>query len=267
MTKKKKAKKNNKKPVVGIFGISGCAGCLLSFLYEENFKEIAKLIDIKSFPLIKEDNYKGKFDYVFVEGTVCFDDDIIKLNELRKRSKNIVALGACSHVGGVPSIKNFLNQDESMRFVYPTYNHLKSEDPTPINMHIKVDYYLPQCPPNKEEISEFIKQISLGIKPKKIPYENPVCFECRKKGNKCLLEKGEICLGPITNGGCDALCPSNGISCYGCRGPCKDANLKAFLELLKSMGYSKNQVEDKMNTFSGLQFREEEKKVSKWLEK
>ncbi len=257
---------NREKPKIGIFGISGCAGCLLTLLYEDCFKQLTKLLDIKSFPLIKEDNYEGKFDYVFIEGTVCFDEDIIMLNELRKRAEKVVALGSCACFGGVPSIKNFLNKEKVMRFVYPSYNHLKAENPEPIDRHIKVDYYLPQCPPNKKEILDFVKKIVLGIEPKKIPYTNPVCFECRKKGNPCLLEKGEICLGPITNGGCNALCPSNGVTCYGCRGPCKDANFKAFFKLLKEKGYNQKQIKDKLETFSGLQFEEEEK-ISRWLEK
>src|SRR3989339_725870 len=190
---------------IGIYGISGCAGCILSILFEDCFRQLIELVDIKSFPMIKQDSYQGDFDYVFIEGTVCFDDDILTLNELRKRAKYIVALGSCACTGGVPSIKNFLDNEKTMKLVYPVYNHLKSTPPTPINSHIKVDYYIPQCPPNKEEIVEFIKCIATNREFK--PYNEPVCFECRRKSIPCLLDKGEICLGPITNGGCNALCP------------------------------------------------------------
>ncbi len=254
-----------KKLKVGFYGISGCSGCLLTVLYENCFQELTKLFDIKSFPFIKEDSYKGKFDYIFVEGTVCFDEDIITINKLRKRAKKIVALGSCSCLGGVPSIKNFHDKKKIMNFVYPKYNHLKSEAPTPINAHIKVDYYLPQCPPNKKEIVNFAKCISSNRTFK--PYTNPVCFECRKNKNHCLLEDGKICLGPITNGGCNALCPENKTSCYGCRGPNKDANYEAFFKMLKKMGHTNKEIKDKIETFAGLQFKEEEKTSSKWLEK
>ncbi|MGD9276052.1 MAG: NADH:ubiquinone oxidoreductase [Candidatus Pacearchaeota archaeon] len=258
---------NNQKLKIGVFGISGCAGCLLTILFEPVFKEIVKLVDIKSFPLIKEDSYAGNFDYCFIEGTVCFDKDVKLIKELRKKSKYIVALGACSHVGGVPSIKNFLDKEKAMKFVYPKYNHLKSTDPVPINKHIKVDYYIPQCPPDKKEILEFFKSIALGKNPQTARKIDPVCFECRKKGNECLLEKGELCLGPITLGGCNALCPTNNVSCYGCRGPTEDLNLKAFLKLLIDMGFSKKDFHEKVRSFAGLQFFEKEKEVSKWLEK
>jgi len=178
-----------KKLKIGVYGISGCAGCLLTLLYEDCFKELLKLLDIKAFPLIKEESYKGDFDYVFIEGTVCFDNDIVRLNELRKRSKYIVALGSCAVLGGVPSMKNFLDSHKTMKLVYPVYNHLKSTNPEPIDRHIKVDYYLPQCPPSKEEILEFIKCIATKREFK--PYRDPVCLECRRKANPCLLEKGD----------------------------------------------------------------------------
>ncbi|MFZ5954930.1 MAG: hypothetical protein ACOYT4_00745 [Nanoarchaeota archaeon] len=246
-------KTKNKKPTIGVYGISGCAGCMLSILFEDTFKEICELVEIKAFPLVKENNYNGNFDLLFIEGTVCFDEDIIVLNDLRKRADKIIALGSCACFGGVPSIKNFSDQEKVMSFVYPRYNHLKSEDPTPINKHIKVDYYIPQCPPSKEEILRFIKCFVLGIPFN--PYEDPVCFECRKKSNACLLEKGEICLGPITNGGCKALCPSNKTKCYGCRGPCKDANIKSFVEILKEKGYSEKSFQNQIQTFAGLDFQ------------
>ena len=109
--------KNKKQKLkIGVYGISGCAGCLLSVLFEDCFKQLVKLVDIKAFPLIKEDNYNGDFDYIFIEGTVCFDKDITILNELRKRAKKIVALGSCACTGGAPSIKNFQDQEKTMKF-------------------------------------------------------------------------------------------------------------------------------------------------------
>lgn len=242
-----------KKPTIGIYGISGCAGCLLTFLYEECFKQLTNLVEIKSFPLIKEETYRGPLDYIFVEGTVCFDKDVVRLKEFRKRAKYIIALGTCAHLGGVPSIKNFLNNEKTMKLVYPKYNYLKSTNPEPIDKYIKVDYYLPQCPPDKREILEFIKQITVGKEFK--PYTDSVCLECRKKGNLCLLEVGKICLGPITNGGCGGLCPSKNTECYGCRGPCKDANMPAYQQMLEENGFTKKQMLNKINTFAGLEFR------------
>jgi len=47
----------------------------------------------------------------------------------------------------------------------------------------------------------------------------PVCAECPLHGKDCLLNKGEVCLGPITMSGCKAKCPREKEVCEGCRGP------------------------------------------------
>lgn len=41
--------------------------------------------------------------------------------------------------------------------------------------------------------------------------------------NRCFLELGALCLGPITRGGCDATCVRANVPCRGCFGP--SANL------------------------------------------
>ena len=51
--------------------------------------------------------------------------------------------------------------------------------------------------------------------------------ECKKQGNLCLYEKGIICLGPVTRAGCNAICPSFGSKCEGCRGIVSDEALAA----------------------------------------
>src|SRR3989339_834948 len=252
------------KPKVGFYGISGCSGCLLTVLYEDCFLELLNLVDIKSFPFIKENNYEGKLDYCFIEGTVCFDEDILTINKLRERSNKIIALGSCACFGCVPSMGNFRNKEKIMSFVYPKHNHLKETPTTPINRHIKVDYHIPQCPPDKQEILEFIKCILTEREFN--PTKNPVCFECRKKGNHCLLEDNKICLGPVTSGGCNALCPTNKTVCYGCRGPNPDANYEAFFKMLKKSKHTNKEIKDKLETFAGLAFKEKEGDSSKWLE-
>lgn len=47
----------------------------------------------------------------------------------------------------------------------------------------------------------------------------PVCSECPLPPSECLLNKGVLCLGPITLAGCNAECILSGSPCWGCRGP------------------------------------------------
>jgi coenzyme F420-reducing hydrogenase gamma subunit len=69
--------------------------------------------------------------------------------------------------------------------------------------------------------------------------------------NNCLLiERGEICCGPLTVAGCGARCPELRIACIGCRGPLDDGNPNSMLDMLEKKGIGRRQVEDKLRTFA-----------------
>jgi len=254
-----------KKPRVGIYAITGCYGCLLSVIYNETeLLDMVELIDLRSFPFIKEVNDESKLDIVILEGTVVYEGDLELLKNLRKRTKILVALGACACNGGAPSLRNFIDPQIYKHLVYHKASHLHDLDPKPIDAFVKVEYYIPGCPPDKEEIKNFLKDIILD----KIPrlYIDPVCVECRRNENRCLLEDNKICLGPITRGGCNSVCTNGGLECWGCRGPTDDANFEELLSLLEEKGVDLKHIRERMETFVGLRIAEINK-GKKWLEK
>jgi hypothetical protein len=50
--------------------------------------------------------------------------------------------------------------------------------------------------------------------------------------------EGLTCLGPVTRGGCGALCPAYGRGCYGCFGPRESANGESLASWLGRDGRS-----------------------------
>ncbi len=240
-----------KKPIVGFYGITGCAGCLLSVIFnEDEILDLIDVVDLKAFPFIKEVNVDEKYDYVFVEGLVASKEDLEEIKKLRENSTFVVALGACSCTGCIPAYRQFTLKENYEHLLYKKIEALEDVQPTPIDAHIRVDHYIPGCPPSKREILSFIKGVVRGIVPK--PYSSPVCIECRRNGNECLLDKGKPCLGPITAGGCNSVCINGGFECWGCRGPTKDMNLELMIKILRSKGFDDKFIQDRMRTFAGL---------------
>ena len=85
---------------VGIYGITGCMGCQLNILYQEEFLKILELIDLRSFPVGKGKNDdKSELDIIFLEGVVVTEEDLKTVKVLRKRTKTLVAIGACATDG------------------------------------------------------------------------------------------------------------------------------------------------------------------------
>jgi coenzyme F420-reducing hydrogenase gamma subunit len=239
----------------GFYGITGCAGCQLSVVFnEDELLDIVGLIDIKAFPFIKEKNIDEDFDIVFLEGLVASNDDLETVKKLREKTKILVALGACAHTGCIPAYRNFTLKENYEHLLYSKVKKIQDVAPTGIDTYVKVDYTIPGCPPSKEEILEFIKDILMGKTPKS--NQNPVCVECRRNNNLCLLEFKRLCLGPVTRGGCNAICINGNFECWGCRGKTDDANFKTMINLLKEKGFDEKFIKRRMRSFTGLKLEE-----------
>ena len=240
----------NKKPKVGFYAITGCQGCLLSFIFNETeLLSLLDLVDLKAFPFIKGQQIDDEFDIVFLEGVVCSNDDLEVLFELRKKTKILVALGACATTGGIPAYRNFTYKDKYVKLMHNKIKRLKDIKPASIDKYVSVDYCIPGCPPNRFEVQEFIKELTLGKTPR--TSKDPVCYKCKLKNNHCLLDEGKICLGPITSGGCNSLCPSSRFECWGCRGPCDDPNYEEFIKMLKDKKCNKKEIKERLQSFFG----------------
>jgi hypothetical protein len=52
-----------------------------------------------------------------------------------------------------------------------------------------------------------------------------VCLDCKRQGTVCVaVARGIACIGPVTQSGCGAICPSYDRGCYGCYGPSLQPN-------------------------------------------
>lgn len=221
---------------VGVFKFSSCDGCQLAFF--DILDSILKSEDIQLefFLEAQSVNSFGNFDISFVEGSVSTIEEEEKIKQIRENSRYLVSIGACAVSGGIQSLRNlsdFATVKDSV------YRELELEGvlklSRPISDYVKVDYEVRGCPINAFELVEVITSVLLN---KSLNVNlNPVCVECKAKGNLCLLVLGKPCLGPITASGCGALCPSFSRGCYGCFGPLKGSNFDRMRELFSERGW------------------------------
>jgi len=225
--------KEKRKPVIAILSLTCCEGCQVSiFDLGERFLEFLTRVDIGDFRLAEELPDVKHYDIAVVEGTPITKEHFRRLKIVRKKSKILVALGACACVGGPQEIKDYRgDKHQLMRQIYPNVRGIDNPNIKSIKELVKVDLEIPGCPINKEEFFRIIIELIDGKKP--TIEQKPVCEECIRKNRMCFLLIGKPCLGAITLAGCGAICPKNNFPCDGCRGPRKNINLNAIKKALK----------------------------------
>lgn len=240
------------RPRLAIAGLTACSGCQLTVLNcEEELPELARRFELSYFPMAETGcEPDAVFDAAIVEGAVSTPKDLATLFRLRNASRLLVGLGTCAIFGGVAAMNNgHSSRKELLSQVYGEGNTLpESFSPAPLGVFVHVDHTVTGCPPEKDEVASLLAALLAGTLPPQRHY--PVCTECRSRENLCLLlEKNELCLGPVIQGGCNARCPATGIACEGCRGPVREANVAQELELLLERNFSREEIGRRLERF------------------
>lgn len=222
------------KPKIAIVSLTSCEGCQFALLdLGEKFLEAVGQVELVDFRLLEDEEDPGtELDVVFVEGDPITDENEKTLLDARKRSKILVALGNCAAMGGVPEIKNYQEGANTIKHVYKYIQGIENKEIKEIDNFVKVDFVLPGCPINADEFLKYFPTLIKGEIP--VLTDQPVCVECRKKGNRCLLLDKKPCFGPMIQGGCDAVCPTAKMECQGCRGLRPTGNVGAMRTALKN---------------------------------
>ncbi len=168
---------------VATTSLAGCFGCHMSFLdIDERMIELAQLVEFDRSPFT-DIEHCGPCDIGLIEGGVCNSENVHTLREFRKNCKTLVAVGACAINGGLPALRNFIPLEECLAEAY--LDGIGVENPQipsdvelpllldkvhPIHEIVKIDYFLPGCPPSADVFWKFLTDLIAGREPQ-LPYE------------------------------------------------------------------------------------------------
>jgi len=262
------------KPKVAFYWCASCGGCEEAIVdLAEGILKVVEAVDIVFWPVALdfkradvEAMPDASIDVSFVNGAIRLSEQETMAKLMRRKSKMVIAYGACAYQGGIPGLANLTEKEAILDYVYrqaPSnsdgaanrpqlhtrvqegelelpefYDMVKALDDV-----IEVDYYIPGCPPTPKITLRAIEAILQGQLPEKgavLAGDRALCYECDLNStkpekllvselkrvhqviperDKCLLAQGIMCLGPVTRGGCEALCVHGGMPCTGCFGP------------------------------------------------
>jgi len=240
-----------KKPKLAVWKFASCDGCQLSLLdCEDELLEIVGHIDIANFPEASRAVMKGPYDLSLVEGSITTAHDAERIHQVRRVSKVLVTIGACATAGGIQALRNFKDVKQFTTIVYANPDYISAlGKSTPIADHVFVDYQLRGCPISKAQLVEVVSAFLNGRKP--AISTASVCMECKRRGAVCVaVAHGTPCLGPVTQAGCNALCPSFHRGCFGCFGPKETPNTDSLAAWFAHHGSSNNEIMRAFRSFN-----------------
>jgi len=174
------------KPIIATTSLAGCFGCHMSLLdIDERILELIELVDFNKSPVTDIKKFTKPVDVGIIEGGCCNSENIHILKYFRENCKVLVSLGECAMMGGLPALRNNIPIEECLREAYidgPSTDNpegiFPNDEELPILLNkvypcheiVKIDYFLPGCPPRADLIWDALLLLAAG-KELKLDYE------------------------------------------------------------------------------------------------
>jgi NAD-reducing hydrogenase small subunit len=138
--------------------------------------EIAAQADLVYSPLVDAKEFPPDVDVTLVEGAVSSEEDLHKIQTIRERTRILVSLGDCAVTANVPGMRNPFGT----KAVYDrAYRENVTFDPgipnqvvpallptsRPVHEFVKVDVFVPGCPPSADTIYYVVSELLAGRNP------------------------------------------------------------------------------------------------------
>lgn len=163
---------------VATIWLSGCSGCHMSLLdQDEALIDLAQKIQLVYGPLVDTKKFPENVDVTLIEGAVANEEQLALLKEAREKTKILISLGDCAVDGNVPALRNAWQDSDKavleMAFIDTSEVNpqIPTEVPTllkkvhPLHEVVKVDYFIPGCPPPSSIIAYVLTELLSGRVP------------------------------------------------------------------------------------------------------
>jgi NAD-reducing hydrogenase small subunit len=149
----------------------------MSFLdIDQRLIDLADKVELVYSPLVDNKQFPEHVDVSIVEGAVASDEDLEKIRHIRRHSKLLVGLGDCAVTGNVPSMRNPFELQSLYQRAFHENTALQPQDPKahlpvlldqvrPVHEVVKVDVFVPGCPPPADAIWFVVSELLAGRMP------------------------------------------------------------------------------------------------------
>ncbi|MGD1008527.1 MAG: NADP oxidoreductase [Candidatus Aminicenantales bacterium] len=174
------------KPVIATASLAGCFGCHMSLLdIDGRILKLIELVEFNKSPIDDIKKFTKPVDVGLIEGGCCNSENVEVLRYFRKNCKILVSLGECAIMGGLPALRNGIPLKECLDEAYmnsptvdPADRLIPDDEELPIILDrvypcheiVKIDHFLPGCPPSADLIWEALTALIEG-RPLNLTYD------------------------------------------------------------------------------------------------
>ena len=174
------------KPVIATTSLAGCFGCHMSLLdIDERILKLVDLVEFDKSPIDDIKRFTKPVDVGLIEGGCCNSENVKVLRSFRKNCRVLVSVGECAVMGGLPALRNNIPLKECLEEAYlnsptvdPGTGIIPNDEDLPIILDkvypchevVKIDYFLPGCPPSADLIWEAVTALVEG-RPLNLTYD------------------------------------------------------------------------------------------------
>lgn len=164
------------KLVLATTSLAGCFGCHMSLLdIDERILELVDIVEFNKSPFDDIKEFSKQCDIGLVEGGCCNAENVRILREFRKNCRILISVGQCAITGGLPAMRNGIPVSELFLEAFldgPTVaNPMIPDDEEipllldrvyPCHEIVKIDGFLPGCPPRADLLWEALNLLISG---------------------------------------------------------------------------------------------------------
>jgi NAD-reducing hydrogenase small subunit len=152
---------------------------------DDRILQLIDLVDFNKSPIDDIKEFTDRCAVGLIEGGCCNEENVRVLRDFRKHCDILIAVGECAMMGGLPALRNTVPLKECLEEAYiggaTVYNPtgiipndkelpLLLDKVYPLQSVVKIDYYLPGCPPPADTIWQALVAL-LTNQPLQLPYE------------------------------------------------------------------------------------------------
>jgi len=144
---------------------------------DERILKLIELVEFNKSPINDIKKFTKPVDIGLIEGGCCNSENVEVLRSFRKNCKVLVSVGECAIMGGLPALRNTIPLKECLDEAYlnaltcdPEDRIIPNDEDLPIILDkvyplheiVKIDHFLPGCPPSADLIWEAVTALVEG---------------------------------------------------------------------------------------------------------